>query len=258
MSVALLASLAFGIVSTSTARAIPASGSHETVDLWTTTTRPAAPAGLGYSARYHAAGDPQGDPPALRRLVIELPPGTRADTSVPGRCTASDMEIMLMGESACPPSSRVGSGQATAKMAGLGPQTFDTVLYNAPGQQLELVKSGDRVVAVVHTYVHGTTLDGPVPTCLSGGDPPSGCPFDQITLLANHLLTNVVTVGRGTRRRSYGTTPPACPRSHRWRSRIAFYYGDGSVDRVTVQTPCTGPKRPARHRRQRRPHPRNP
>jgi hypothetical protein len=234
-----LAALTLGLLCPTAANAIPASGPHETVDMSSSTTRPSSSAGLGYSARYHSATDPEGDPPALRHLVIELPPGTRIDTSVPARCTANDNEIVLVGEAACPPAARIGSGQATVKQLGLGTATYDTVIYNAPDDMLELVKSGDRVLAVVHTYIHGTTLDGPVPTCLTGGQPPSGCPFDQLTLLSNHLQIAPVSVGRGATRRNYGTTPPSCPPSGRWRASVTLYYGDGSVDTVTPQARCT-------------------
>jgi hypothetical protein len=112
------------------------------------------------------------------------------------------------------------------------------VLYNSKHQLLELVKSGDAVISVVHTYIHGTTLHGPVPTCLTGGQPPSGCPFDQVTLLSNHLLVRRISVGHGSARRSYGTTPPTCPRSGRWRARVTLYYGDGSRDTVKPKARC--------------------
>lgn len=217
------------------AGATPASGPHETVDIASSTTRPNASASLRYSARYHAANDPSGDPPALRHLRIELPPGTRIDTSVPPRCTASDDEIRFRGETACPPSARIGSGEVTVKQFGLGVQTYPTVIYNAKDDMLELVKSGDRVLAVVHTYVHGTTLEGPVPTCATGGTPPMGCPFDQLTLLANHLQVAPITRAG----RNYGTTPPTCPASGRWEAPVTLTYGDGSVDRVTPSSPCT-------------------
>jgi hypothetical protein len=227
------------------AGAIPDTGSHETVDLTTSTAQPGVSAALGYSGRYHAANDPNGDPPALRRLVIELPPGTRVDTSVLPQCTASDSEIMLVGESACPARARIGEGQATVKQVGTGTvSTYDTVIYNADNDMLELVESGGRVLAVVHTYVHGTTLDGPVPTCINGGDPPSGCPVDELILLANHLQIHAFSAGG----RNYGTTPPTCPASGRWLAPVTFYYADGSVDQVTPQAPCTPtPATPTRH-----------
>jgi hypothetical protein len=232
------------------AGATPVSGPHETVELTTSTTLPGASAALGYAARYHAAGDPSADPPALRHLWIELPPGTRIDTSVPPRCAASDFELQMRGESACPPAARIGAGQATVKQPGLGVATYDTVIYNADHDMLELVKSGDAVLAVVHTYVHGTTLEGPIPTCLTGGTAPDGCPFDQLILLANHLRVVPVSVGG----RNYGTTPPTCPAGF-WEGRVTFAYGDGSVDRVTASAPCARPRpRRVAHRRRRARH----
>ncbi|MEA2398216.1 MAG: hypothetical protein QOK25_1772 [Thermoleophilaceae bacterium] len=253
-----LVALQLGLLWPSAAGAIPASGPHETVEMSSSTTRPSASAALGYAARYHSASDPSGDPPALRRLVIELPAGTRIDTSVPGRCTASDSQIMFQGESACPSSARVGSGQATVKQFGLASATYDTVIYNAENQMLELVKSGDTVLGVVHTYIHGTTLDGPIPTCLTGGQPPNGCPFDELTLLSNHLEVRPVSAGHGAARRNYGTTPPTCPTSGRWQARVTLYYADGSVDKVWPQAPCSQPRRgrkkSSRRRRHRRHH----
>ena len=128
------------------------------------------------------------------------------------------------------------------KMLGVGTETFPTVIYNAPGQMLELVESGDRVLAVVHTYVRGTRLDGPVPTCLDGGNPPMHCPVDEFVLLANHLQINRITAHG----RNYGTSPPRCPRSRRWRAPVTLYYSDGSVDRVTPQARCQPAKKSRR------------
>lgn len=214
--------------------AIPASGPHETVDMWSTRSKPAVSASLGYAATYHARNDPGGDPPALRWLRMDLPAGTRIDTSVLPRCTATDREIRLAGESACPPEARIGTGEVTVKAFGAGVSTYPTVIYNAPDEMIELVMSGQRVVGVVHTYVRGTTLEGPVPTCLDGGQPPDGCPFDQLTLLANHLQVDAARTAEGP----YGLTPPFCPRSRRWKVRVTLTYADGSVDKVFPRTPC--------------------
>ena len=225
------------------AAAIPVTGPHETVDITTSTTQPDSPAGLTYAATYRNPTNPNADPPALRRLVISLPAGTHIDTSVPARCDASDEELRVLGDAACPPGSRVGSGQATVDIVGLGRMTFNTTLFNAADQQIELVESGNALgsYGVVHTYVHGTTLDGPVPTCLTGGEPPDGCPFDQITLLSNHLTVLPVTVGAGASQRSYGSTPPTCPPSGRWQGPVTFYYADGTVETVVMQARCTRP-----------------
>src|SRR5437868_4744414 len=97
--------------------------------------------------------------------------------------------------------------------------------------------SGGRVIGIAHTYQHGTTLDGPVPTCLTGGDPPDGCPVDELKLLANHLQVTPFAVGT----RNYGTTPPACPASGFWQTRVTLSYADGSVDTISPRSQCHRP-----------------
>jgi len=212
--------LALWLLAATQARAVAVIGPHETVDLTVSTTLPNTPASLTYSATYRNPNDPQQDPPALRRLVISLPPGTRIDTAVQARCLATDMQIRLLGDSACPPASREGTGQATVDIVGLGRMTFSTTLFNAPDDSLEIVESGAPVGSngVLHTYVHGTTLDGPVSTCLTGGQPPDGCPSDQATALANHLTVLPYTLGQGPGRRSSSLTPPSCPSSGTWQT----------------------------------------
>src|SRR4051794_16137538 len=107
------AALTLGLfaVTAAGAAAGPASGPREDVDQSFTTMRPNAPTGIRYSGSYHAAGDRNGNPPYMRRMVFSPPPGLRIDTSVPGRCTATDAELALRGPAACPPSSRLGDGQ---------------------------------------------------------------------------------------------------------------------------------------------------
>lgn len=249
------------------ARALPGSGPHETVDVTASTTHVATPTALGYAATYRNPADPAADPPALRRLVITLPAGTRIDTTVPAVCSATDEQIRLLGDAACPAGSRVGSGEATADVLGIGRMTFATTLFNGPDQQIEVIESGNALGSngAVRTYIHGTTLDGPVPTCLTGGSPPTGCPFDQVTLLANHLTADALTVGEGAQRRSYGTTPPTCPSSGAWETPVTLTYADGTVETVVTTQPCdrataaTAPpastrRAPARARRHARRH----
>jgi hypothetical protein len=82
--------LIVGAVFASTAAAEPASGPRETVDQTYTATTPLTATGLGFAARYHAARDPNGNPPYMRKMVFYPPAGFRFDTSVPDRCTATD------------------------------------------------------------------------------------------------------------------------------------------------------------------------
>src|SRR5438128_1799594 len=92
------------------ALAKPVSWSRGTVDQTYTTTAPNSPTGVVLAGRYHAKGDPNADPPFLRRMVLYPPKGFRYDTRVPDACTASDLKLMALGPDACPEGSRVGDG----------------------------------------------------------------------------------------------------------------------------------------------------
>lgn len=223
------------------AQAVSGSGPHETVDISISTDQVNASAGLTYTASYHGLANPAADPPALRRIVIVGPPGTRSDTSVPGQCMATDEQLKNMGEAACPADSRIGSGWVEVKPLGLLPQRLDTTIFNGPGEQIELVKFGNAGGAVARSTIVGGTLDGPVPTCLTGGQPPSGCPFDQVTILSQSLTTQPVSVGQGTQRRDYLTTPPVCPPSGYFKTLVTLYYADGTVETVVPTQPCVSP-----------------
>src|SRR5438093_1156805 len=75
-----------------------------------TTIQPGVPSGLTCSGIYHAAGAPQADPPYMRKMVFYPPPGAGFDTSVPDQCSASDVELVTQGPSACPAGSLLGKG----------------------------------------------------------------------------------------------------------------------------------------------------
>jgi hypothetical protein len=226
--------MAIGAVAPADAVAIPGSGPHETVDITLTTRQVNTSAGLTYAATYRNPSDPGADPPALRRITIVGPQGTRGDTFVPGQCTASDTQLKAQGESACPADSRVGSGWVKTKGA-TGVTTLDTTIFNAAFEQVELVKVGAGGIAVARSSIHGVTFDGLVPTCLTGGQPPDGCPSDQFVLLSQSLST--APVGKG--RHAYLTTPPVCPPAGRFRTLVTLYYADGAKETVVSRQPCT-------------------
>src|SRR5436190_1983975 len=120
--------------------ASPASGPHETLDNRYTTTEPNAAAGFDFTGSYHAAGDPAGNPPYMRRMVFYLPPGLRYDTSVPKRCAASDLELATFGTAACPSGSRLGGGTSTTSFLGFTSTTSVDFLNNTD-EQIILARS---------------------------------------------------------------------------------------------------------------------
>jgi len=209
--------------------AVVASGPRESVEMTFTTAAPATPAGFSYRATFD---DP--DAPALRRLIVGAPAGARFDTSVVARCAATDAELRGQGDAACPPEAVIGSGSAELDVVGVGRQRFTTTVFNADEQQLETVRQGEMVSAVVRGFFRPEGLDALIPTCVSGGQPPDGCPFDQAKLRANELsVPRVTREGRG-----YFVTPPTCPASRHWESPVVFVYADGVEERLITRQPC--------------------
>jgi len=233
-----LAQLA-SVVCCATAFAQPASGPRETVDQSFTTTRPNAPTGLGFSGVYHAAGDPKGEPPYMRKMVFYPPPGMRYDTSVPDRCSAPDAALEAMGPDACPAGSRLGTGTTDGVFYAPVTHAFvfdrfhhDLYVLNSADGQILLVKSEGYTVLHGHLRPDGSMEFDP-PTCFPA--PPTGCADDYV--LQTKSSTFLPAYTKGTR--AYATTPPTCPRQRYWQTTIRYWWADGSVDTVVSRQPCT-------------------
>src|SRR4051795_3371600 len=247
MREAIVGALVVAVLMPTAAHAAAGTGPRETIEIKNSTSAPGSPVGVTYTATFRNPSNPAGTPPSLRRLVLSAAPGAQVDTSVPARCTATDAELKQKGEAACPAASRIGHGTADVKPVGFPAIHYDTVVFNAENQQVELLKGRgpSAPAAVVRGYFRGRTFDSPIPTCLNGGSVPKDCPFDQVTLLRNTVVTPAYSRGG----RSYAPTPPSCPASGEWRVRGSFYFGDGAVETVTPTQPCT----PARTRLRVRP-----
>jgi hypothetical protein len=218
--------------------ASPVSGPHETLDNRYTTTEPNAAAGFDFTGTYHAAGDSAGDPPYMRRMVFYLPPGLRYDTSVPKRCSATDLELATSGAAACPPGSRLGGGTTTSKFLGGFPSTVAVDFLNNTDQQIILARSpGLSTVARGQIHPDGS-VEWASPTCFPSIQP-AGCPVDDVLQLESSLSVPPYTRTSHGVVRSYLTTPPTCPAAGHWETPIRLWWADGSVDTVTTEQPCT-------------------
>src|SRR4051794_7129348 len=72
--------------------------------------RPGVPTAVTFAVDYVNPDDPNGKPPAVRTVIETLARDARFNTSVPAECAATDAQLVAMGEPACPPQSKVGSG----------------------------------------------------------------------------------------------------------------------------------------------------
>ena len=246
----ILLSLMGAAIPSASARAQAVSGPHETVDNRLSTTQPNAPAGFHYIGEYHAAGDPNGPPPYLRKMRSYDPDGLRYDTSVPALCTASDIELETRGAAACPPDSRVGSGTVKGAFMGFASTLHADVLNNTDQQIILLSSPGFASVTRGHIAPDGS-VEFAAPTCAPSIDP-IPCPVDDALQLGSDITTTPVTKLSDGAIRSYLTTPTTCPTSGRWTVPFRFWWADGSVDTVVTEQPCTqrpsGPLVGAQHR----------
>lgn len=223
----------------SAAQAQPVSFPHGTIDQTFTTTEPGAPTGGTYTGRYHAAGDPDADPPFMERMVFTPPPGMRYDTSVPKRCRASDLELSMNGPAACPKGSRLGGGETSGVfMAPVTHQeftrfTFPMDVMNNTNEQILLIKTDAGSYSVVRGQIRSDgSMEFASPTCFP--TPPTGCVDDHVLQTGATSFLPPYTSKKG----SYATTPPTCPDTGYWTSTVDFWWKDGTFDHVVTRQPC--------------------
>jgi hypothetical protein len=211
---------------------------RQTASLTFTSMKPGAPTGAVLDVDYFDPANPQGKPPRVTRVVTTLAPGSRYDTSVPAQCEASDAELHLLGATACPPESVVGTGSLTVD-TGAGDSEVDVTFLNRTDELIFLNTVRDTFArTVLRAPISGTTLTSDVP--MLPGTPPDGGVLDR-----SHFVD--FTVGR------YITTPPACPKAGHWVNTTTFTYADGVTQTVQTRSPCTKPKpKPRKRKRSRR------
>ncbi|MDQ3937031.1 MAG: hypothetical protein M3340_20640 [Actinomycetota bacterium] len=240
--------LAAGLAVAAPASAAEVSGPHQTVDQRYTTTKPATPTGFTYDATYHAAGDPSARPPYMDRMISHPPPGLRYDTSVPERCTASDLQLAAFGAAACPEGSRLGGGTTRTAFMGGSETTVDLDLFNNENEQIILARS-PLITTIARGRIHpDMSVEFASPTCYPSV-PGVTCPVDNVLQLSSSMRVPAYTRTIDGVVRSWMTTPPKCPKSARWRSTIQWWWADGTEDTLTFEHPC---KRPRAKRSRRR------
>ena len=186
---------------------------YERFELRYTTKNPNARTGalLRVKQRDTPAGQ---QPPAIRRNVIGLAPGSRINTRAVRRCTASDATLQLGGRAACPGSSRLGTGEADVFLGAAGTSTFDVTAFNARRQIVVLLTSraSGAVIRVLRARVRGSRISATFPRIPLGSY--------EVVLTRFELTIRP----RGSRARPWARTPRSCPRARRWRTSYLAVY----------------------------------
>lgn len=228
-------------------------GSYQSAKLVFDQTKPNRSSGSVVDIDYQNPADPQGQPPTVRRVVEEAASGARFDTSVPVRCTASDADLMLLGEQACPPGSKVGIGEIVVDTGVPGPSRFVPAHVDFFNNTNELIYlntvQGTGARTVIRAKVEGRRVTTDVTTL--PGVPPDGGSIDTV-----HAEFPAAAAGG----RGYLTTPPDCPPSGKWTNSISFTYANGVTQKTDNSSPCepnqTRHGKKCRHRKHhhRKPH----
>jgi hypothetical protein len=214
-----------------------AGGSRQSASVHFTTEVPRSSTGLETDIDYVNPDDPSAKPPAVRQVVIRLARRARIDTSVPEPCTATDAQLMALGEAACPAGSNVGEGLVTVDTGFPGTARFVTAevdLFNNANELIYLnTVQGTSVRTVVRAEVTRRTIVTNPP--MLPGTPPDGGAIDTVDL---DIAAIVDQDGR-----PYVRTPRLCRLRGFWRNRISFTTADGVTQEVTTRSPCE-PNRP--------------
>jgi hypothetical protein len=217
-----------GLVSAPAATAAP----REHVEFALELTNPAPASSTGMHL-WAGVPDRNGKPPQLRRVVYELPAGTVLDPTVVPACQASDDELRARGLGACPAETRVGHGGLTAVTgfgAPLDPLDAEVTVFQGVGELVEAVTppGSDRVLAVDRARI------GPGTLTLNPPEAPGGPPDGRTTVRDIDLFFPE----RSAAGRPFLRTPPGCPESGNWVSRVTATYDGGETESATATTRC--------------------
>ena len=193
---------------------------------------PGASTGITFKVEF---GDPDaanGLPSGLKDFKITMPKGAKIDPAGATQCKASNADIMSKGAAACPASSRIGTGKATAT-DGNATVNVEGFVFNekASGKPswLFLFLINDAFAAAFDAPVKGNTLSAKGLT----GAVPGGLLVTKFSgTIAKH------SKGKGKKKHNLITAPSVCPKSKKWTNKASWTFVDGTKDTSTSTSPC--------------------
>ncbi|MEA2272986.1 MAG: hypothetical protein QOI98_1694 [Solirubrobacteraceae bacterium] len=190
-------------------------------------TASARPTALRLHIRYKGLDGEEAKPSPIRRVSLRPPTGTGIAFATTPACEASDAELQVLGDAACPAETRVGRGTLTA-ITGFGapvdPFATELSLFNLRNGILELVKHPTTgvVIAIERLVLEDGALVA-YPAIAPGG-PPDGA-------------SGVRDIDWTVDAPGYFTTPAVCPPDG-WVAEGDFTFEDGVRVTERSATPC--------------------
>src|SRR3954453_1270355 len=242
---------AFGLLCP-TARAANSPGSTDELRL--TTTKTGASTGV-FASEVFNVRYPNGQLKPLRHSLIAFPKGTTFDAAATDTCAATDADFKAQGMSACPASSKIGSGQATIVTTGVpveaGPIPVDVTGFARTDGQILVFSSGGIYLSSQLVTAHGrfqTTSTNRSCVVVSEAPDCQHGEFVPRSLTVSYPPRSRVVNGR---RHNLATTPRTCPASRHWNFGDTHTFADGSKD-VFVSHPRCVPKKAKKPKKPRR------
>jgi hypothetical protein len=233
-----------------------ANSAGSTDELRLTTTKTGASTGV-FATEVFNARYPNGQMKPLRHSLIAFPKGTKFDVAATDTCDATDADFKAQGMSACPASSKVGSGKTTVVTTGVpveaGPVPLDVTAFARKDGSILVFSLGGVYLSSQIITAHGrfqTTSTNP--NCVVVVETPD-CQHGEFTprsLTVTYPARSRVVNGR---RHNLITTPRICPASRRWNFGDTHTFDDGSKD-VFVSHPRCVPKKKKQKKKQQHRH----
>lgn len=224
-----------GVLGLFVALALPAAAAHAgpRVDYRQvfTTSAPGTSTGVETQLLYKNPDDPDAKPIPVREEQFTFPEGTTFDNAVVPPCDASDLEVMLLEDAACPPESKTGGGTGTT-MSGF-PGEDETPLTVDGWED----GSGTLLLAGYKEYhlreATRARRDGRVVT-IEVPRTPGGPPDGETAIRSAHNIFGARSLGD----RAYIRTPPTCSADGVWTFTARFTFADGTIEHDSHDMPC--------------------
>lgn len=192
-----------------------------------------ASTGISFKIVFGDPAVPNGLPSGLKNFRIKLHKGSKIDPGGAPQCKVTSAKLMSEGAAACPASTRIGKGTATAT-SGTTDVTVDAVIFNekvgGKNAFLFVFLINDAFVTAFDANVKGNTISS---QGLTGT-----IPGDLIVTKFNGTIDKH-SKGRGKRKHDLITTPAVCPPgAKKWTNTGTFVFNNGNKDTGTSKSPC--------------------
>jgi hypothetical protein len=228
----LLISGVLALAAVSTAAVAFASSQATTFSFKQSAHKEGAPTGIAFEVEF---GDPDaanGLPAGLKDFKISMPKGAKIDPAGATQCKTSSEDLMTKGAAACPASSRIGTGKATAT-DGTTTVNVEGFVFNekAGGKNawLFVFLINDAYAAAFDAPVKGNTLSAKGLT----GAVPGGL---LVTKFSGTIAKR--SKGKGKKKHVLISAPTVCPKSKTWTNKATFTFLDGSKDTTSSGSSC--------------------